>query len=86
ALSDCSTTGAAAALFLYAVRSLIVLIYSRCYVKDGIFPRWLWLLPLRDALAFATWGLAFLGNRVRWRGHLFRLLPGGRIVELPEQV
>ena len=86
ALSDCSTAGAAAALFLYAVRSLIVLIYSRCYVKDGIFPRWLWLLPLRDALAFATWGLAFLGNRVRWRGHLFRLLPGGRIVELPEQV
>lgn len=81
-LSGFSATGAAAAVLLYAVRSLIALIYSRSFVKDGIFPRWLWLLPFRDALAFATWGLAFLGNRVRWRGHLFRLLPGGRIAEI----
>jgi ceramide glucosyltransferase len=35
--------------------------------------------------AFFTWVLAFTGQKVRWRGHLFRLLPGGRIVELPEK-
>jgi ceramide glucosyltransferase len=85
ALSGCSAAGVAALLLLYLVRALTAMIYSRSFVKDGIFPRWLWLLPLRDALAFAIWALAFLGNRVRWRGHLFRLLPGGRIVELPEQ-
>jgi len=52
---------------------------------DPYCSRWLWLLPIRDLFAFATWGLAFAGQRVRWRGHLFRLLPGGRIVELPEK-
>jgi ceramide glucosyltransferase len=66
------------------VRSITALFFSRRYLRDGIFPRWLWLLPFRDMFAFATWLLAFAGNRVRWRGHLFRLLPGGQIVELPE--
>lgn len=81
-LSGFSAAGVAAAILLYGVRSLTALIYSRSFVRDGLFPRWLWLLPVRDALSFATWGLAFLGNRVRWRGHLFRLLPGGRIEEV----
>jgi ceramide glucosyltransferase len=80
--SGFSATGVIAALILYTVRSMTVLAFSRSFLRDGVFPRWLWLLPIRDALAFATWGLAFCGNRVRWRGHLFRLLPGGRIVEV----
>jgi ceramide glucosyltransferase len=84
-LSGCSTAGIAAVLLLYAVRFLAVTIYSRSIMQDGIFPRWLWLLPVRDALSFVTWGIAFLGNRVRWRGHLYRLLPGGRIEEVPEK-
>jgi ceramide glucosyltransferase len=85
AVSCWSASGAAAALLLYAVRSLVALRFSRRYLRDGIFPRWLWLLPLRDLFAFLTWGLAFAGQRVRWRGHLYRLLPGGRLAELPEQ-
>ena len=84
-LSGFSAAGAAAALALYAVRFLAALVYSRSFLKDGIFPRWLWLLPLRDGLAFATWGLAFLGNEVRWRGHRFTLIPGGKIRELSER-
>lgn len=77
-----STTGIAAASILYVARSVVALIYSRCYLRDGIFPRWLWLLPVRDLFSFSTWALSFLGSRVRWRGHLFRLLPGGKIVEM----
>ncbi|WP_298273472.1 bacteriohopanetetrol glucosamine biosynthesis glycosyltransferase HpnI [Geobacter sp.] len=76
-----SAAGWGAVLLLYGVRFLAALVFSRRYVRDGIFPRWLWLLPIRDAFAFATWALSFAGNRVRWRGHLFRLLPGGKIVE-----
>jgi ceramide glucosyltransferase len=72
-----------AVLSLYLVRSVVSLFYSRRYIRDNLFPRWLWLLPFRDLCAFATWGLSFLGSRVRWRGHLYRLLPGGKIVELP---
>jgi ceramide glucosyltransferase len=81
-VSGFSTSGVLAACLLYAVRAAVVTVYSRCFVKDGIFPARLWLLPVRDAFAFATWALAFLGNRVCWRGYLFRLLPGGRIEEV----
>jgi len=58
------------------------LVFSRAFVKDGLFPRYLWLLPLRDLLAFCTWVISFLGNRVVWRSHAFRVLPGGKIVEV----
>jgi ceramide glucosyltransferase len=85
AVSGFASTGILAALFLYAVRCLTTLVFSRSYLRDGVFPRWLWLLPIRDMLAFATWVLAFAGQRVRWRGHLYRLLPGGKIVELTEK-
>jgi ceramide glucosyltransferase len=57
-------------------------IFSRFFVRDNIFPRYLWLLPLRDILAFFTWLLSFLGNRVVWRSHVFRVLPGGTIREI----
>ena len=81
-VAGCSPAGPAAALLLYLVRCTVATIYSRAFLRDNILPRWLWLLPVRDGLAFATWGLAFLGNRVRWRGHLYRLLPGGRMEEM----
>ncbi len=84
-LSCFTTYGLGAALLLYATRSFAVLLFSRRYLRDNILPHWLWLLPLRDMLSFCTWALAFTGQRVRWRGHLFRLLPGGKIVESAEK-
>ena len=83
-LARFSPVGWWAVLLLYLVRGALVTIYSRWYVQDRLLPRYLWLLPLRDLLAFATWALAFLGNRVRWRGHLFRLRPGGAIEEISQ--
>jgi ceramide glucosyltransferase len=84
-LSGFTATAVYAALLLYAVRSFVAIVLSRRYLKDGIFPRRLWLLPVRDFFSFITWALAFTGDRVRWRGHLFRLLPGGKIVEIGEK-
>ena len=72
----------AAIALLYTVRLTVATIFSRSFVRDNLLPRWLWLIPLRDMLAFCTWALAFLGNRVEWRGSCFRLKPGGRIEEL----
>jgi len=82
AASGFSREGMAAAALLYLVRGSVALRYSRAYVKDRLLPRWLWLLPLRDALSFGVWALSLSGNRVLWRGHLFRLSKGGKIVEM----
>jgi ceramide glucosyltransferase len=72
----------AAVALLYAVRLSISTIFSRRLVGDGLFPRWLWIVPLRDILIFFCWALSFVGNRVEWRGSCFRLKPDGTFEEL----
>ena len=81
-LAPTALSGIMAVTLLYAVRLTVSTIFSRSFVKDRLFPSWLWLLPLRDMLAFFTWALSFLGNRVEWRGSRFRLAPGGKIEEI----
>jgi ceramide glucosyltransferase len=75
-------SGLTAVALLYAVRLAVTTIVSRSFVRDGLLPCWLWLIPLRDMLAFSTWALSFLGNRVEWRGSRFKLTPGGKIEEI----
>jgi ceramide glucosyltransferase len=38
-----------------------------------------WLAPLKDLAAVVIWALAFLGNRVEWRGQHYRMRPDGRL-------
>jgi len=78
------TLALAAVTLLYATRLSVCTIFSRRFVRDALFPRWLWLLPIRDLSSFFCWALAFLGNRVEWRGSHFKLIPGGKIEELGE--
>lgn len=75
-------SGLTAVALLYTARLIVSTIFSRRFVRDDLLPQWLWLLPLRDMLAFFTWALSFLGNRVEWRGNRFILRPGGKIEEL----
>ena len=81
-LAPSPVAGVAAVALLYGVRLSVSTLFSRRFVRDNLLPRWLWLLPLRDMLAFFTWALSFLGNRVDWRGSSFVLKPGGKIEEL----
>jgi len=81
-LAPSSGPALAAIGLLYGVRLAVTATFSRSFVRDGLLPAWLWLIPLRDMLAFFTWALSFLGNRVEWRGSRFRLRPGGKIEEL----
>ncbi|WP_431272463.1 glycosyltransferase [Dankookia sp. P2] len=39
------------------------------------------LLPLRDALSFAIWGLGLARGTVTWQGRRFRMRPDGSMVE-----
>jgi len=45
---------------------------------DRVLKRW-WLLPLRDALAFAVWAAGLFANRIHWRGHDF-VVRRGRLI------
>jgi ceramide glucosyltransferase len=81
-LSGPLSSSLAAIVLFYLLRLGTSTIFSRCYTRDYLLPRWGWLLPLRDLLAFGTWLLAFTGNRVSWRGHLFLILPNGKLKEL----
>jgi ceramide glucosyltransferase len=81
-VSGFSVAGWAAVGILGFSRLLVGMIFSSIYVRDGLFPRYLWLLPLRDFLAFCTWALSFLGSRVVWRSRTFRVLPGGTIRDI----
>ncbi len=84
-VSGFSPAGWLAFFLLGLIRLIVVHCYSRFFVGDRLIPRYLWLLPIRDFLAFGTWALSFLGNRVTWRGNRFRLLPGGKIVEIDKK-
>ena len=75
-------SGLAAVALLYAVRLAVATLFSRSFVRDNLLPGWLWLIPLRDLLAFCSWALSFLGNHVEWRGSRFKLTPGGKIEEI----
>jgi ceramide glucosyltransferase len=79
-----SPAGWAAVALLAISRILVGVTFSRVYVRDGLLPRYLWLLPIRDLLAFGTWAASFLGSRVVWRSHAFLVLPGGTIRDLGE--
>jgi len=81
-LAPSPVIGVAAIALLYGIRLSVSAIFSRSFVRDGLLPYWLWLLPLRDMLSFFTWALAFLGNQVEWSGSRFVLKPGGKIEEL----
>jgi ceramide glucosyltransferase len=83
ALTASSEIAALAAIaLLYAVRLAVAILFSRSFVHDSLLPRWLWLIPLRDMLAFCTWALSFLGSQVAWRGYRFRLMNGGKLEEI----
>ena len=68
-----------AIILLYFFRFTVAAIFSRILVRDRLLPKWSWLLPLRDLLAFFIWLSAFLGNSVRWRGEGFKVSGDGRL-------
>lgn len=44
--------------------------------------RYAWLILAKDLLQTAIWGLAFVGNRIEWRGERMRLRRDGTLVKI----
>jgi len=50
--------------------------------SPGLY-RWLWALPLRDAMSAIVWALGAIGRRVYWRGRWLRVGKGGLLTPDP---
>lgn len=61
-----------------ALRVAVALQVGLSVVHDRAVWRHLWLLPLRDLIAFLVWFVSFADNKVRWRGDIF-VLENGKI-------
>lgn len=48
-------------------------------MQDDILKHFLLLVPFRDFLSLLIWAAALFGNRVEWRGRVFRLEKDGKI-------
>lgn len=62
--------------FAYVAAYLVLRTWSAWAVgvagmRDDLIRRKLWLLPLRDTFAFASWITSFLPRRINWRGQQF---------------
>jgi ceramide glucosyltransferase len=44
-----------------------------------------WLVPLKDLLQGAIWVCAFIGNRIEWRGQVYRLRRDGTLVKTSDR-
>ena len=42
----------------------------------------LWIVPVKDLLQVALWGMSFLGRHVVWRGHRYIVYPNGELREM----
>jgi ceramide glucosyltransferase len=62
-----------------ATRLALALVVGRMVVRD---PSWFGLLvlyPIRDLMGFGFWAASYFSSRILWRGHVYRLLPGGKM-------
>jgi ceramide glucosyltransferase len=60
------------------LRAAVALQVGLGVAHDRAVWRHLWLLPLRDLVAFWVWFASFADNKVRWRGDIF-VLENGKI-------
>lgn len=62
------------------VRLMTAMDNQRRLCQTLVHWRWLWLALVKDLLQAAWWALAFLGNRVEWRGRHYRVTGQGRLI------
>jgi len=66
-------------------RVTIAMATGSAILGDGQVWRNFYLLPLRDLIAPVVWALSFAGNRISWRGDVFRV-KDGRLARLKHPV
>ena len=63
------------------LRTSVGFTVCRSVLQDEEAVERLWLLPIRDLIAFGIWVMSFAGHTVTWRGDRFRL-KNGRLIRV----
>jgi ceramide glucosyltransferase len=67
-------------------RLLLCILVASVVVRDQATLRKAWLYPLRDLMGFCFWVRSYFGgNRLKYRGEPYELLPEGRLRKLDPQ-
>ncbi len=74
-----SWLGLALLAFAIATRLALSIAVGRLVVRDRSWFSLLVLYPIRDLMGFGFWAASYLSRRILWRGHVYELLPGGKM-------
>jgi ceramide glucosyltransferase len=78
--------GWSALAFAILGRSLQAWVMSKYMVRKSRSWPTMILFPLRDLMGMLFWALSYTGNQILWRGELYDLMEGGRMVKSPEKL
>jgi len=73
--------GAGSALVLAIAFGCRLLLCASIERAFGLAGQPAWLVPVQDLIAFGVYVASFFGSTVSWRGHTYRVLPDGRLVD-----
>jgi ceramide glucosyltransferase len=79
---DPSVLSAAGAVVIWLVRIATAAANQKQLTGKRVLWSQFWLVPLKDLVGIVIWALAFVGNRIEWRGLEYRLLRDGRLEPL----
>ncbi len=77
-----SLAASALLLFICAVRVSSFFFLNKAVIHNNEATRYFWLVPLNSLLNTVIWFLSLFINTVHWKNRRFRVLKGGRIVEV----
>jgi ceramide glucosyltransferase len=60
---------------------LALALYRKVITTRG-WLKWLFLVPLKDVFTFLIWLWSLWGSKVYWRGRYYRVIKGGKMVEV----
>ncbi|QDL11094.1 glycosyl transferase [Brasilonema octagenarum UFV-E1] len=81
-----STIGCAVFAITWLMRLVMGWVVGVIYLQDSGVQKFFWIVPVRDVIGFLIWCYSLFGRTIEWRGRRFRLIKGGKLVEMTNNI
>ncbi|MBW4624719.1 MAG: bacteriohopanetetrol glucosamine biosynthesis glycosyltransferase HpnI [Brasilonema octagenarum HA4186-MV1] len=81
-----STIGCAVFAITWIMRLVMGWVVGIIYLQDSGVQKFFWIVPIRDVIGFMIWCYSLFGRTIEWRGRRFRLIKGGKLVEITNNI